>query len=139
MATIGKQSRRALSYLVTVCFFAPMAAHSQQRLGGDTGWALVLIGGIIALFAARHRWLQSQDTQWRCPFCRQPPVRVDRNRMARWLWAAAGATVAQDKFYRDRAQPGSAPLGSNDPAFREAYARERASLDHEAGNAGPTA
>jgi TM2 domain-containing membrane protein YozV len=55
--------------------------------------------------------------------------------LACFIWAATGATVAQDRFYRDQVRPGSAP-DPNDPAFREAYARERARLDHEAATGG---
>lgn len=47
------------------------------------------------------------------------------------IWAASGATRAQDAFFEKAAsQPGTDPTA--DTAYREAYAKERARLDHEA-------
>ncbi len=47
------------------------------------------------------------------------------------LWAATGATRAQDAYYRQQDRtPGADPAA--DRAYREAYAKERARLDHEA-------
>jgi hypothetical protein len=49
------------------------------------------------------------------------------------IWAASGATRAQDEFFKTAAtsRPTLSPAAS-DMAYREAYARERARLDHEA-------
>ena len=55
------------------------------------------------------------------------------------LWAATGATKAQDDFYRAQATAAGVPPGPNDPLYREAYARERARLDHLAATTGGTA
>jgi hypothetical protein len=47
------------------------------------------------------------------------------------IWAATGATRAQDAFYeRAAGQTGPDPVA--DRAYQEAYAKERARLDHEA-------
>jgi hypothetical protein len=52
-----------------------------------------------------------------------------------FLWAATGATRAQDAFFKGNVGPAgpSGPNPMDDPAFREAYAKERARLDHLAG------
>lgn len=51
------------------------------------------------------------------------------------LWAATGATRGQDAFFKNRAAPPQNKTSNpmDDPAFREAYAKERARLDYEAG------
>ena len=46
------------------------------------------------------------------------------------IWAVTGATKAQDAFYARAA--GGAAGAAGDRAYQEAYARERARLDHEA-------
>ena len=47
------------------------------------------------------------------------------------IWAASGATRAQDAFFeRAASQPGNDSTA--DAAYREVYAKERARLDHEA-------
>lgn len=48
------------------------------------------------------------------------------------LWAATGATRAQDAYFTKAARrvSNTAQDPMDDPAFREAYARERARLDH---------
>lgn len=47
------------------------------------------------------------------------------------IWAGSGATRAQDAFFeRATSQPGTDPAAGT--ACREAYAKERARLDHEA-------
>ena len=55
------------------------------------------------------------------------------------LWAAIGATKAQDDFYRVQATAAGVPPDRTDPLYREAYARERARLDHLAATAAGTA
>ena len=47
------------------------------------------------------------------------------------IWAASGATRAQDAFFEQAvSHPGADP--TDDAVYREAYAKERARLDHEA-------
>ena len=53
------------------------------------------------------------------------------------IWAVAGATKSQDKYYRLQAASAEGALNPNDPAFREAYAKERARLDHLAAMESP--
>jgi hypothetical protein len=50
------------------------------------------------------------------------------------IWAASGATRAQDAFYRNANGPFNRPVrpADSETIYQEAYAKERARLDHEA-------